>query len=164
MRQLSTILSAFHFSSLISQVVSAKAILSISTNEAVLSNPYVKVKFNFIGGFWVSGLWGDFRGVYNYGPINLLSTKGIRLERENEDGSISSSCDLGPRPNVTMTETSNCASVSVDNVVDDIEKPTVSESWTFSLCQNERTLKFSTRGFVNEGFENFRARSVRHSV
>ena len=137
--------------------------LSSKSNLLLMKNRYVSVTFNINDGFLLSDLRGDFQGSSNYGA-NLIASGGMRLERENSDGSISTLAKSGKVPKIEIEETDECSTVIVRNLADDVEMPTVSVDWTFSLCHNDRFLRFSSTGYVLPTAYKFSARSSRHSM
>ena len=58
-----------------------------SSDVIILENGYVSATIDVKGGAWISSLSGDFSGNGVF-KTNLLAESGIRLERENTDGTV----------------------------------------------------------------------------
>ena len=144
----------------------AKSTLDIYDSYITFSNGYLTARVETSGAPWISSLQGDFQGLSNYGN-NLLTEGGIRLERANADGTVVTAANSGvPSKFVVQSDylSADCGSVLFSNVVDDVSSPTVSETWTISLCPNDRFLTFQTTGSVLPSAIDVKARAVRHSV
>ena len=125
-------------------------------SEILISNEYLSATISTSDKrIYISALKGDFKGKSIYGE-NVLGTLGIRLERIEDNGahklltsSSSSSSSSSPLYNVTRYgDDDNCAQVSFPEVFVDVSSPTVTEAWTFKLCDGDRVLDFSAQGFV----------------
>jgi hypothetical protein len=138
--------------------------LTASTKSIVFSNVYLSATLDVSGVAYLSSLRGDFQGLSNYGN-NLLTDGGVRLERENLDGTISSAAGAGLASKFTVdVNNESCGQVTVDSIVDDVNEPTVSESWVVSLCAQDRSLKITSSGNVLETALSTKLRFVRNAV
>lgn len=135
------------------------------TNEQIsIENGFVKAGFTQDSLFYMSEFYGDFKGTGDYG-VNLLSNKGFRLERENEDGSFSSpTIGRAEYNKAQVTQTGNCSFIRFPYVLDDSELPVVQEQWSFSLCAGDRSLRFYSTGQVVAADTSFKFRTVSHSL
>jgi hypothetical protein len=155
------------FSSL---VLSGSAVISLANdppnsscdeNQCILSNGFVEAILSRSGGVWLTSLRGDFHGEGRYGN-NLLSEGGIRFEREDVAGVVHTSAGQGPRSDVIEMFSDDCVSLSIESVYDDVISPGAVESWYLSLCDNQRSLTFTTTGKAIDA--EMEAKCVRNSI
>jgi len=113
----------------------------------------------------MSELYGDFKGLGSY-KENLLAAEGLRLERENSDGSVTSGVGKGINSNRNVMEerSQGCSVLTFPHVFDDIANPTVEESWKFTLCDGARTVRFESSGTVLSAQASLQMRTVRHAL
>ena len=130
----------------------------------MLSNGFVEVTVDLTGGAWISTLRGDFQGGSNYGN-NLLSDGGFKLERLSTDNQVFTAAGKGsPSPSAT-SNSNGCSTLSIDSIVDDIDFPTVTDSWVITLCDSDRGFTFSSKGSVLPTVPaGTSVRAVRHSL
>lgn len=134
-------------------------------NQITIDNGFVKAIFDTSSAVWMSDLYGDFKGLGEY-KENLLAAKGLRLERENADGSVSSGADskLGLAQQVVEKHSNNCSELTFPHIFDDSTSPTVKESWKFSLCVGDRSLRFESTGAILSAQSSVQIRTIRHSL
>lgn len=141
--------------------VSGISTTSCDDTSCIISNKYVEAILSRSGGAWLTSLRGDFHGTSSYGN-NLLSEGGIRFEREDGLGTVYTSAGSGEPSNVVEGSTDGCVSLTIDAIYDDISSPGSVESWYLSLCDNDRSLSFSTSGKTLN--PNLEAKCVRNSI
>lgn len=137
----------------------------IESQQVSISNGFVKAIFDTSSTVWMSELYGDFKGQGSYGE-NLLAVGGLRLERENADGSITSAFNqkLKSKQEVVEKKFDSCSEIQFPRVVDDNNNPTVEESWKFTLCPGDRTLRFDSVGSVLSAQSSVQIRTVSHAL
>mmetsp|Transcript_19730 Transcript_19730/g.28382 ORF Transcript_19730/g.28382 Transcript_19730/m.28382 type:complete len:812 (+) Transcript_19730:108-2543(+) len=128
-----------------------------------LENGFVKADVSLSGGAFISSLSGDFNGSKNYSK-NLLTNSGFQLEREEDDGTVTSAAGRGPSPLYFTHVGNRCASVVINEVYDDIDNPSSVESWSIELCRGQRSLTLLTKGGVLNISSEYTLKSVRHSL
>jgi hypothetical protein len=147
-----------------SAVAQHGAVILKSENSLTLQNGFIKAIFQTSSSAWVSELYGDFQGQGAYGK-NLLSAGGLRLERENSDGSVVSGTDGAASAKEYVAHSDdNCAQITFPAVYDASENPTVEEKWEFSLCKGDRSLKFRTSGSLLSSTTVTSVRSIHHAL
>ena len=143
------------------------SIIEISVeNKAVFNNGYVKAVVNLAGSAaWMSELYGDYQGKSAYGS-NLLAAKGLRLEREDSEGNTISAAGTGSSVvNYIVTQNDDtCGTLQIAEVIDDTDLPSVSESWTLTLCAGNRHISFTSNGSVSKSTSVTKVRSIRHAL
>jgi hypothetical protein len=161
-----SLLAAAAISICAATLTAANKIVDLSnSNQIVFSNAFLTATVDVSGGAFISSLRGNFQGKYAYGNNVLTEGVGIRLERENEDGSITTAAGLGSRAAFTVDVNSDsCGQVTISGVVDDVSTPTASENWVLSLCQSDRSLKMVASGNTLESAYYTKLRSVRNAV
>lgn len=135
------------------------------SDRLILSNDFVYVEFSILNGIWISDLRGDYHGKGSF-SVNLLSSLGIRLERENADGSISNNLHTTNKKaayTVKSVMNSTCMVIEFPEVYDDIVMPTVIEAWVFKLCNHDRFINFQTEGYLITD-KDIQIRFIRHSL
>jgi len=150
---------------LVGAVANREVTFEVNSQQVVIDNGYVKALFETGSCVWMSELYGDFKGLGVYGE-NLLASGGLRLERENADGSITSAINAKNvvKQDVVHKKSGRCSEVHFPKVKDDVTNPTVEESWTFSLCEGDRTLRFDSAGSVLAPQSSQQLRTVRHTL
>ena len=149
---------------LLATSAAAKVTLSKSDDQISISNGYVSAELSVAGGAWISKLQGDFQGNGNYG-INLLADSGIRVERLESSGDVTSAAGKGDASEVNIVrDDGSCAEFTIPSVYDDVESPVAVESWTVSLCDGDRSLRFDTKGGVIDASAGSTLRGVVHSL
>lgn len=136
------------------------------SEKITIDNGFVKAIFDTTSSSaWMSHLYGDFKGLGGYGE-NLLAAGGLRLERENADGSVVSGITnkLRTKYDAVHTDEGSCSEIQFPRVVDDSVNPTVEESWKFTLCTGDRTLRFESSGSVIANHASVQIRSIRHAL
>jgi hypothetical protein len=112
----------------------------IQGTQLVMGNGYVCAVLE-LRSMHVSELKGDFFGKGEYGQ-NVISPSGIRLEREDGDGSRHhhSASDIADAEIVNGT-----AMIQTSGQL-------VEETWTLMLSKGSRSLTLSTEGHINRDF------------
>jgi hypothetical protein len=112
----------------------------IQGTQLVLGNGYVCAVLE-LRSMHVSELKGDFFGKGEYGK-NVISPSGIRLEREDGDGSVHhhSASDIAEAEIVNGT-----AMIQTSGQL-------VEETWTLMLAKGSRSLTLATEGHINRNF------------
>lgn len=146
-------------------VANKRVTIQKEPQQISIDNGFVKAVFNTSSSSWMSELYGDFKGTGAYGE-NLLAAGGLRLERENADGSISSGAngELQIMQYITERYFDDCQEINFPRVLDDSSNPTVEESWKFTLCVGDRTLRFESFGSVLSAQSDASIRSIRHAL
>src|SRR5439155_24456071 len=107
-----------------------------TADQVVLANGFVRAVFD-LRHPQLATLQADFEGAGNYGR-NL--TSGIVLER-NDGAEHASSAGAAPGLSVTVpVQTADAARVQIDGVVDDVNNPLVTSTWTLALNSGSRAL------------------------
>lgn len=136
-------------------------LLKVVDKQAIFDNGYVSASIDLSGGAWVNKLFGDYLGKSNYGN-NLFALNGLRLERENSDGSVTSAAGKGSNAKYSVSSDGKCAQLVILSVVDDVLFPIVNEDWNLSLCVGDRFFTFTTNGTTTPVAKDMR--SIRHSL
>jgi len=110
----------------------------------VLSNGYAQLALN-VDNASVLSILGDVSGNGSFANTsNVLGASGIRLVVQTATGGAVS---LPGRATVSViANTSELATVRLDDVVDDAASVSVQESWVFSLSRASRSFVFSVNG------------------
>lgn len=155
----------FILAGLASTLVNAEVTFEANSQQVIIDNGYVKAFFDTGSSVWMSALYGDFKGLGAYGE-NLLAPEGLRLERENADGSITSavSSKIFTKQEVIHTKSGQCSEIHFPRVRDDATNPTIEESWKFTLCDGDRTLRFDSAGSVLSAQSSVQIRTIRHAL
>ena len=150
---------------LVSAFAEQKVVVKTGSQQVSFENGFVKAVFDTSSGVWMSELYGDFKGLGSY-KENLLAAEGLRLERENADGSVTSGVGKGISSNRNVMEerSQGCSVLTFPHVYDDIANPTVEESWKFTLCDGARTVHFESSGTVLSAQASLQMRTVRHAL
>eukprot|EP01116_Phalansterium_solitarium_P023895 TRINITY_DN8585_c0_g1_i2.p1 TRINITY_DN8585_c0_g1~~TRINITY_DN8585_c0_g1_i2.p1 ORF type:complete len:774 (+),score=222.62 TRINITY_DN8585_c0_g1_i2:59-2380(+) len=140
---------------IILQVAADTCSVSLSPSRVAIANGYVHVEFNrehpqidvLLADYTGSGSFNAAANLLANGQ-DSLNRAGIVLERVSlVNGSptvFASSASAGPAFAVTVvTNTSSLAVVSFSGVVDSVQSPTVSSTWTVTLAAGARSFNLS---------------------
>lgn len=147
-------------------VANREVTVETKSEQVVIENGFVRALFQTgSSAVWMSELYGDFKGLSAYDE-NLLASGGLRLERENANGSITSAMNtkFATKQDMEHKKFGRCSEVHFPRVQDDATHPTVQESWKFTLCEGDRTLRFDSAGSVVAAASAVEVRSVRHAL
>jgi hypothetical protein len=148
----------------VASVLGTQVTLQIQDGVYTFQNGFVNVELSASGGAWVSSLRGDFEGSGLYGN-NLLSESGLRLEKISSSGSVVSAAGRGPPAEVNVVRNDgSCLELSLPAVYDDVESPSVVETWAISLCEGDRAFSFSSKGQVLDSAVGTSVLAVVHSL